>query len=163
MGIFSRKPAPLTGAPAVRRIKSYAAESGYVYEYYYAGQRPWRDRLGGGVEFEFHVSVPGARWLPATVIVAERDVSAWEAGHLRTLSATERYAIAKLALFASFDQHARLITLWDSPKAIADSFERSVVTLLAHGIMSCAVLSTLADSVPFRVTERSRNATESVT
>ena len=106
MGIFSRKPAPLTGAPAVRRIKSYAAESGYVYEYYYAGQRPWRDRLGGGVEFEFHVSVPGARWLPATVIVAERDVSAWEAGHLRRLSATERYAIAKLALFASFDQHA---------------------------------------------------------
>jgi hypothetical protein len=106
MGIFLRKPAPLTGAPAVRRIKSYAAESGYVYEYYYAGQRPWRDRLGGGVEFEFHVSAPGARWLPATVIVADRELRVWETLHRRTLSATERYAIAKLALFASFDRHA---------------------------------------------------------
>lgn len=106
MGIFSRKPAPLTGAPAVRRIKSYAADSGYVYEYYYAGQRPWRDRRGGGVEFEFRVSVRGARWLPAAVIVADRELRVWETANQRTISASERYAIAKLALFASFDRHA---------------------------------------------------------
>jgi len=35
-----KKEAPLTGAPAVRRQKTYSAESGYVYQYFYEGQRP---------------------------------------------------------------------------------------------------------------------------
>ena len=35
-----KKDAPLTGAPAVRRQKTYSAESGYVYQYFYEGQRP---------------------------------------------------------------------------------------------------------------------------
>jgi len=106
MGIFSRKPAPLSGAPEVRRIKRYAAESGYVYEYFYAGHRPWRDELGGGVEFEFRVSATRAEWLPAAVVVADRAVRVWETERARTLSSTERYAIAKLALLQSFDQCA---------------------------------------------------------
>ena len=38
---FSKKPLPLTGAPAVRRLKSYSAQSGYVYQYFYEGQRPF--------------------------------------------------------------------------------------------------------------------------
>ena len=31
--LFSRKDAPLAGAPAVRRLKTYSARSGYVYQY----------------------------------------------------------------------------------------------------------------------------------
>jgi hypothetical protein len=104
LGLFSKKPAPLAGAPAVRRIKSYAADSGYVYEYFFEGHRPWRDGLGSGVEFEFRVSVGRKQWLPAAVVVADREVQTWEAARERTLSSTERYAIAKLALFESFDQ-----------------------------------------------------------
>jgi hypothetical protein len=106
MGLFSKKPTPLAGAPSVRRIKSYAAESGYVYEYFHEGHRPWRDGLSGGVEFEYRVSVGRAQWLPAAVVVADREVKAWEAARARTLSSTERYAIAKLALLQSFDQLA---------------------------------------------------------
>lgn len=104
MGLFSKKPAPLTGAPAVHRIKSYAAESGYVYEYFYEGHRQWRDGLGRGVEFEFRVSAGREQWLPAAVVVADRAVQVWEAARARTLSSTERYAIAKLALFQAFDE-----------------------------------------------------------
>jgi hypothetical protein len=104
MGLFSKKPAPLTGAPAVHRVKSYAAESGYVYEYFYEGHRQWRDVLGCGVEFEFRVSASREQWLPAAVVVADRAVQVWETTQARTLSATERYAIAKLALFEAFDQ-----------------------------------------------------------
>ncbi|MGD0666807.1 MAG: hypothetical protein ABSB23_04545 [Bryobacteraceae bacterium] len=106
MGLFSKKPAPLAGAPAVRRIKSYAAESGYVYEYFFEGHRQWRDGLGRGVEFEFRVSAGREQWLPAAVVVPDRAVRAWEAVHARTLSSTERYAIAKLALFQAFDERA---------------------------------------------------------
>jgi hypothetical protein len=104
MGLFSKRPAPLAGAPAVRRIKSYAAESGYVYEYFYEGHRQWRDGLGRGVEFEFRVSAGREQWLPAAVVVADRAVHVWETAHARTVSPTERYAIAKLALFQAFDQ-----------------------------------------------------------
>ncbi len=90
----------------MRRIKSYAAESGYVYEYFYEGHRQWRDGLGPGVEFEFRVSAGREQWLPAAVVVADRAVHAWEAARTRTLSSTERYAIAKLALFQAFDERA---------------------------------------------------------
>jgi hypothetical protein len=105
-GLFSKKPAPLAGQPARRRIKSYAADSGYVYEYFYQGHRPWCDASGAGVEFEFRVSAGRAQWLPAAVIVADRVLRDWEAARARTISSTERYAIAKLALFQAFDQRA---------------------------------------------------------
>ena len=53
---FTRKPVPLTGAPAVRRLKSYSAQSGYVYQYFYEGQRPFRSGGESGVEFVFTLS-----------------------------------------------------------------------------------------------------------
>jgi hypothetical protein len=106
MGRFSKKPAPLAGAPAVHRIKRYAADTGHVYEYYYAGHRPWRDERSGGVEFEFRFSVGRAAWLPAAVVMADGAVRVWETDRARTLSPTERYAIAKLALLQKLDELA---------------------------------------------------------
>jgi hypothetical protein len=104
--LFSKRPTPLAGQPASRRIKSYAADSGYVFEYFYQGHRPSSDASGAGVEFEFRVSTGRAQWLPAAVIVADRELRNWEAAHARTISPAERYAIAKLALFQSFDRCA---------------------------------------------------------
>jgi len=54
--LVSKKEAPLTGAPAVRRQKTYSAESGYVYQYYYEGQRPASRDGSSGIEFVFNVS-----------------------------------------------------------------------------------------------------------
>ena len=107
MGVFSKRPAPLAGAPPVRRIKHYAAESGYVYEYSYEGRRRWRDGVGPGEEFEFRTSAGREQWLPVTVVVADRAVHPWETAHERTLSSTERYAIAKMALFQVFDERVK--------------------------------------------------------
>ena len=104
LGLFSKKPAPLAGVPPVRRIKSYTAESGYVYEYFYEGHRQWRDDRSRGVEFEFRISAGREQWLPAAVVVTDRAVDRWQSAHARTLSSTERYAIAKLALFEAFDK-----------------------------------------------------------
>jgi len=104
IGLFSRKPTPLSGTPVKRRIKSYSAESGYVYEYTYEGHRPWRDGTGRGVEFAFRISAGRAQWLPTAVVVADRALTAWESARERKLSSTERYAIAKLALFQAFDE-----------------------------------------------------------
>src|SRR5258707_830005 len=84
---------PLAGAPAVRRLKSYSAESGYVYQYVYEGQRPHTS----GTEFVFTISADRKSWHDLSVIVGEEGVRAWERAHDRQLSSTERYAVAKMA------------------------------------------------------------------
>jgi len=103
IGLFSKKPAPLHGVPATRRVKRYAADSGYVYEYFYEGNRLWCDGQSRGLEFEFRVSAGREQWLPAAVVIADDALAAWQATHGFALTSTERYAIAKLALFQTFD------------------------------------------------------------
>ena len=99
---FTSKAAPLTGAPPVRRQKTYSAQSGYVYQYYYEGQRPTRPERG--IEFVFDVSADRKTSTPVSVLVPEEAVESWQREHGRELNSTERYAIAKMALFQAFDQ-----------------------------------------------------------
>ncbi len=101
--LFSRNPAPLTGAPSIRRMKTYSAQTGYVYQYYYQGRRdlPPADP---GVEFVFSVSADRQNWKPASVRVSRTALASWEQSHGRELSSTEHYAIAKVALFQAFDE-----------------------------------------------------------
>jgi hypothetical protein len=103
---FARKPLPLTGAPAVRRLKSYSAQSGYVYQYFYEGQRPYGRGGESGVEYVFRVSADRKTFHPVSVLVGEGEVRAWEQGHDRQLASTERYAVSKMALFQAFDERA---------------------------------------------------------
>ena len=103
--LFSKKPVPLTGAPAVRRLKSYSAQSGYVYQYFYEGQRPF----GGsesGIEFVFTVSADRKTFQPVSVLVPDAALGAWQQTHGHTLSSTERYAVSKMALFQAFDERS---------------------------------------------------------
>ena len=101
-----KKPAPLTGAPAVRRQKTYSAQSGYVYQYFYEGCRPYRRDVEQGVEFVFDVSADRKSSAPVSVFVADDAVAAWEQKHGRPLVSAERYASAKMALFQAFDERA---------------------------------------------------------
>src|SRR3954464_6881156 len=96
---FTKKPAPLTGAPAVRRLKSYSAQSGYVYQYFYEGQRPFRGGGESGIEYVFTVSADRKAFHPLSVLVSENALHTWEQAHEHPLSSTERYAISKMALF----------------------------------------------------------------
>ena len=101
---FSRKTVALTGAPAVRRLKTYSAQSGYVYQYFYEGHRPFRAAGDSGTEFVFSISADARNWHPASVMLADAAVHAWESAHQRQLSSTEHYAVAKMALFQAFDE-----------------------------------------------------------
>jgi hypothetical protein len=94
--LFGKKLPPLSGAPAVRRLKTYSAQSGYVYQYCYRGQRPG--------EFVFDVSADRKSFHPVSVFVEHGSIQQWESGHGRQLAANERYAIAKMALFQAFDE-----------------------------------------------------------
>lgn len=97
-----RKPPALTGAPPVRRLKTYSAQSGYVYQYYYLGHRP----ADTATEFVFDVTSDRKSYEQVTVVVEDGALAQWERQHARSVTATERYAIAKMALFQAFDERA---------------------------------------------------------
>jgi hypothetical protein len=101
---FSKRKPPITGAPAVRRMKTYSAQTGYVYQYYYDGHRPLASGEDRGVEFVFSVSPDRINWHTTAVVVSRTALRDWEDSHQRRLSSNEQYAIAKMALFQAFDE-----------------------------------------------------------
>ena len=101
---LSRKPLPLTGAPGIRRQKTYSGQSGYVYQYYYEGHRPYKRDRNMGTEYVFAVSGDRKTSIAVSVLVSDTAVEDWQSRHGRTLYASERYAIAKMALFQAFDE-----------------------------------------------------------
>ena len=101
---FPQKTVPLSGRPEVRRLKTYSAQSGYVYQYFYEGHRPLPAGGDSGTEFVFTVSADRKNWSPVPVLVSDSILTGWELVHQRGLSSTERYAIAKMALFLAFDE-----------------------------------------------------------
>ena len=103
---FSKKAARLTGSPAVRRLKTYTSQSGYVYEYFYEGRRPFHSGSDSGAEFVFSISASRKAWRPVSVLVSDSAVQSWESAHARALTPTERYAIAKMSLFQAFDERS---------------------------------------------------------
>ncbi len=84
---------PLRGAPPVRRHKTYTADTGYVYTYYYEGYR----ETAAGYDFHFQSSANNDPFAPVLVTLARDAVR-------RQLTDTERYALAKLSLFQAFDE-----------------------------------------------------------
>ena len=90
----------------VRRLKTYAGAQGYVYQYYFVGQRPAlaTDPEAPATEFVFDVTSDRKLTYAVSVFLAEKSVSAWAAGHGRPLTEAEQYAAAKLRLFRAFDE-----------------------------------------------------------
>lgn len=87
----------------MRRLKTYSAQSGYVYQYYYQGRRAVRRENLSGTEHVFEVSSDRKTYQPVSVFLGELALAGWQARH-RDLTDTERYAIAKMALFQAFDE-----------------------------------------------------------
>src|SRR6476620_9971078 len=106
---FGKKTVPLAGVPTVRRQKTYSAQSGYVYQYFYEGHRP--SSAERGTEYVFDVSSDRKTSSPVSVVIRDAAVANWQNESGRTLSATEQYAIAKMALFQAFDER-------ESPEAM---------------------------------------------
>ncbi|HEY1337070.1 MAG TPA: hypothetical protein VGF59_06140 [Bryobacteraceae bacterium] len=106
-------------------MKTYSAESGYVYQYFYEGHRPFE----GGVEFVFKISADRKAWHDTGVFLNEDAVRSWEQSHGRALSPTERYAVAKIALFQAFDERATPALLKEDVRVRAADVEAIVETL----------------------------------
>jgi hypothetical protein len=94
--------AGLLGRPAVRRVKHYAALSGYAYEYTFEGYRDHKSTR----EYHFALSANRREWRKLRIELREESVAGWQSAHERVLAANERYAVAKLALLSALDDAA---------------------------------------------------------
>ena len=89
---------------AVRRIKTYSASDGYVYQYYfYEGNRANRNGIPGG-EFTYIISADRQANFPFKIFVKQGALDAWAKQNGRSLTSSEEYAVAKMRLFQAFDE-----------------------------------------------------------
>jgi hypothetical protein len=90
----------------VRRLKTYAGGQGYVYQYYFVGQRAALadDPEAPATEFVFDVTADRKLTYAVSVFLPDKSLAAWSAAHGRPLTEAEQYAAAKLRLFRAFDE-----------------------------------------------------------
>src|ERR1700757_702986 len=87
-----------------RRIKSYSAANGYVYQYYfYELNRVSVDGQAAG-EFVYAISADRGTSFGLRIFVMQAALEAWSSANGRALTGSEEYAVAKMLLFQAFDQ-----------------------------------------------------------
>ena len=88
---------------AIRRVKSYSAANGYVYQYcFYEVNRIEGDNPVG--EFIYAISADRKSMFALRVVVVQAALQAWGRVNGRPLTSSEEYAIAKMRLFRAFDE-----------------------------------------------------------
>jgi hypothetical protein len=95
-----------------RRYKSYQAETGVFYRYFFeASRRVERpEGQGPGSDYQFVVTADQRPPFVLRVFVSHRAQTGWRAAHGRELDAREEYAAAKMRLFRAFDESEDLST-----------------------------------------------------
>ena len=89
---------------AVRRVKSYSAATGYVYQYYFYQVERTRRGSFQGTEYVYMVSVDRQHVFPVRIFVQQDAFEKWSARTGQRLTGTEEYAVAKMRLFQAFDE-----------------------------------------------------------
>jgi hypothetical protein len=94
----------MTKPEAVRRIKSYSAANGYVYQYYFyeLNRVSVAGRAAG--EFVYAISADRSASFGLRIFVMQAALETWAAANGRPLTASEEYAVAKMRLFQAFDE-----------------------------------------------------------
>jgi hypothetical protein len=105
----------------VRRVKTYTAQTGYVYEYYFVGSRAALDGdpFAPSTEFIFDVSPDRKSVFAVSVFLLPRALERFTLDHGRSLGEPEQYAAAKLRLLQGFDEVSNM--LLDGRRLIVDA------------------------------------------
>jgi len=113
---------------AVRRVKSYSAATGYVYQYYFYEVQKTRRAGVAGAEYVYMVSVDRKKVFPLRIFVQRDGIEKWGRSAGRELTGTEEYAVAKMRLFEAFDEIAQIESR--QPELVVD--ESNIESLLAR-------------------------------
>jgi hypothetical protein len=89
----------------IRRLKTFSAQTGYVYQYYFVGKREALpgDPAAPATEYVFDVTVDGSVVFAVSVLMRAAALASWAAVHSRLLTESEQYAAAKLRLLRDFE------------------------------------------------------------
>ena len=89
-----------------RRYKTYAAETGVAYRYFFESRRSLvrPAGLGPGSDYGFVVTADQRPPFELRVFVSERAMAACRSAHSKQLDPSEQYALAKMRLFRAFDE-----------------------------------------------------------
>ena len=93
----------MTRPNAVRRVKSYSATSGYVYQYCFYEVNRVTHQGGPAGEFIYAVSADRKTTFLLRIVVVQAALEAWAQVNGRALTSSEEYAVAKIRLFHAFD------------------------------------------------------------
>jgi len=88
---------------AVRRVKSYSAANGFVYQYFFFEVHRIADEQGPAGEFIYAVSSDRTNTFGLRILVRQSALQAWAQTNGRALTSSEEYAVAKMRLFQAFD------------------------------------------------------------
>jgi len=117
---------------AVRRVKTYSATDGFVYQYYFfEGNRGQRGGSPGG-EFTYVVSMDRQSAFPFKIFVHQSALDGWAAQNGRLLSSSEEYAVAKMRLFSAFDEGAVKANSQGEPPREVEVNEANLEVLLGQ-------------------------------
>ncbi len=93
---------------AARRVKSYSAATGFVFQYYFFEVERVRRGAKEGSEYRYMVSADRQTQYPLQILVERSAVQDWNRRYGRELTGTGEYAVAKLRLLQAFDQDESL-------------------------------------------------------
>ena len=113
---------------AARRVKTYSAATGYVYQYYFYEVQKARRGFSAGTEYVYMISRDRKQVFPLKIFVRQSAVEKWGKAAGRALSGTEEYAVAKLRLFQALDELPEIETT--RPDLIVD--ESDLQSLLSQ-------------------------------
>lgn len=94
----------MTRPDAVRRVKSYSASNGYVYQYCFYEVNRITHEGGPAGEFIYAISADRKTTFPLPIVVVQTALEAWAQANGRALTSSEEYAVAKMRLFLAFDE-----------------------------------------------------------
>jgi hypothetical protein len=100
----------MTRPDAVRRVKSYSAATGYVFQYYFFEMNRLQHGVTAGTEYVYMVSAGGQPTHPLKILVEREAAEEWGRRAGRELTGTEEYAVAKMRLFQALDEKTELAT-----------------------------------------------------
>ena len=95
---------------AVRRVKSYSAANGYVYQYCFYEVNRVIINGGPAGEFIYAISADRKTTFALRIVVQHSALEAWAQANGRPLTSSEEYAVAKMRLFQAFDEGAVPLT-----------------------------------------------------
>ena len=89
---------------AIRRVKSYSAANGYVYQYCFFEVNRIAYEGGPAGEFIYAISADRKTTFGVRIVVEQSALESWAQANGRALTSSEEYAVAKMRLFQAFDE-----------------------------------------------------------